>query len=153
MSTSAGAARSRSPPKAELAPHGPVAHAGDSRRKLHLPRECRPVVDRELHVFPACQSSARSLPARFRAPPLALSSASPSGSPRLRKAMALNRRPCASAGKQRTWLSPTTSALAIRAPQCAKRGFGLSAPACPDLGALAREFEGAVKAPRFQDNR
>ena len=49
MSTSAGAARSRSPPKAELAPHGPVAHAGDSRRKLRL----RPVVDQELDVLAA----------------------------------------------------------------------------------------------------
>ena len=150
MSTSAGAARSRSPPKAELAPHGPVAHAGDSRRKLRL----RPVVDQELDVFAALPVVGAQLAGEVEAPPLALSRASPSGSPRLRKAMALNvAAACASAGKQRTWLSPTTSALAIRAPQCAKRGFGLSAPACPDLGALAREFEGAVKAPRFQDKR
>ena len=148
MSTSAGAARSRSPPKAELAPHGPVAHAGDSRRKLRL----RPVVDRELHVFPVFPV----VGAQFAGEVQAAACLEQGVAQRLAEAAEGDGlEPPALRIRRETADVAVADDIGPRNPGAAMRKarIRIVRPGLPRPRRPRREFEGAVKAPRFQDRR
>ena len=114
-------------------------------------RNRRPVVDRELHVFPALPVVGAQLAGEMEATAAGVEQGVAERFAQAAEGDGLELP--ALRIRRETADVAVAGDIGPRNPGAAMRGFGLSAPACPDLGALAREFEGAVKAPRFQDNR